>query len=130
MDEAYVTGGPLKDYPTVSAKIHKICLRIWYQWEGEKCVTGPQFGQTEFVGQNKNGVFTDEEHAKKSVTDALTKCASSLEVSSDIFLGMFDDQKYVKGLKEKYAEENGDKEKSGYTPDKKTMSKSPLPVAF
>lgn len=57
--------------------------------------TGPQFGQTTFVGSNKNGPFTDEEAPKKSITDCLSKCAVQLGVSADIHLGLWDDNKYV-----------------------------------
>lgn len=57
--------------------------------------TGPQFGQTTFVGLNKNGLFTDEEAPKKSVTDCLGKCALQLGIGADISLGLWDDNKYV-----------------------------------
>ncbi len=125
IDENYIDGTPLKLDPSVKTVIHKICLRIWYKRNGEKCVTGPQFGLTTFIGETSKYIYTDEEHAKKSVTDAVGKCAVSIGVGADVHLGLFDDNKYLKGLKEKYGEANGDKEKTGYTPDKKTMSKAP-----
>ena len=53
--------------------------------------TSPQFGQTMLVDENKYGTFTDEEAAKKSTTDCLGKCASSLGIGADMFLGMYDD---------------------------------------
>jgi hypothetical protein len=55
----------------------------------------PSFGQTTFVGTNKNGLFTDEEAPKKSLTDAITKALSMLGFSADVFLGLYDDNKYV-----------------------------------
>lgn len=57
------------------------------------------FGQTTFVSTNKNGVFTDEEAPKKSLTDALTKALSWLGFSADVHLGLFDDNKYVNDRK-------------------------------
>ena len=56
---------------------------------------------------NKPGYFkVDEEYAKKVATDALTKGLSFLGFNADIFLGKYDDSKYVEGLKEeKRAEE-------------------------
>lgn len=57
--------------------------------------TGPQYGQTTFVGVNKNGFFTDEEAPKKSVTDCLGKCALLLGVGADIHMGEWDDNKYL-----------------------------------
>ena len=42
---------------------------------------------------------------KAVATDALTKGLSKLGFNADVFLGMFDNQKYVDDLKKKYAEE-------------------------
>jgi hypothetical protein len=56
------------------------------------------YGATTFVGEDKNGVFTDEEAPKKSLTDALTKALSMWGFSADVFLGLYDDNKYVASL--------------------------------
>ena len=37
----------------------------------------------------------DEDAAKKAVTDGLTKCVSYIGFNADVFLGRFDDNKYV-----------------------------------
>lgn len=58
----------------------------------------PSFGQTFLVTQNKNGIFTDEEAPKKSLTDAITKALSWLGFAADVHLGLYDDNKYVQGL--------------------------------
>lgn len=63
------------------------------------------FGQTTFVGKNKNGKFTDEEAPKKSLTDAITKALSMLGFSADVHLGLFDDNKYVSDMREQFKEE-------------------------
>ncbi len=85
--------------------IHKIRLEVWYIWQGQLGrVT--QFGQTEFVGKNKNGFFTDEEAPKKSLTDALSKCLSLLGFAADVHMGLFDDNKYVNSLKDTGASAN------------------------
>jgi len=39
------------------------------------------------------------------MTDALTKAFSHLGVSADVFLGLFDNNKYVSDMKEKFAAE-------------------------
>jgi hypothetical protein len=49
----------------------------------------------------KNGSL-DDEAPKKALTDALTKGFSHLGVSADVFLGMFDNSKYVSAMKEKF----------------------------
>jgi hypothetical protein len=63
----------------------------------------PSFGQTTFVGTNKNGLFTDEEAPKKSLTDATTKALSMLGFSADVFLGLYDDNKYVNDRKQEFS---------------------------
>lgn len=75
-------------------------VSVWYYHGGQRRETGPQWGATEFMGKNSKGPFTDEEAAKKSVTDALTKCLSYLGLAGDVHLGMFDDSKYVAELKD------------------------------
>jgi hypothetical protein len=40
----------------------------------------------------------DEDAPKKAMTDALTKALSHLGFSADVFMGMFDNQKYVDKL--------------------------------
>ena len=44
----------------------------------------------------------DDDAPKKALTDALTKALSHLGFNSDVFMGMFDSNKYVKQLEEKY----------------------------
>ena len=52
----------------------------------------------------------DDEAPKKALTDAMTKAFSHLGVSADVFLGMFDNSKYVQSMKEKF---NGKASKEG-----------------
>src|SRR5688500_7214540 len=91
LEEKIVDGAP-------GDKIHYLKLQLWYYWKGQ---TGKieHFGQTTFVGKNKNGPFTDEEAPKKSLTDALSKALSTLGFASDIHLGQYDDNRYVNDLK-------------------------------
>mgnify|MGYP003148107321 CR=1 FL=1 len=51
----------------------------------------------------KNGGL-DDEAPKKAMTDAMTKAFSHLGMSADVFLGMFDDSKYVESLKREFAQ--------------------------
>ena len=48
--------------------------------------------------QNKNGI--DDEVYKKTATDALTKGLSKLGMSADVFLGLFDDSRYLETQEE------------------------------
>lgn len=106
LDEEVIEGAPLlaSDSITVLAheKIHKVHARLWYVADGVRGEV-EQFGQTQIVGKNKNGFFTDEEAPKKSLTDAMSKCLSLLGFSADIHLGLYDDNKYVEEMRQQFA---------------------------
>jgi hypothetical protein len=111
-DEKYVDGAPIlsQSGATICREvIHMVRVRLWYKSTTEKQGDGKpvvgqviQYGQTTFVGKNKYGPFTDEEAPKKSLTDAMSKCLSLLGFAADVFLGRFDDNKYVNDAKEAY----------------------------
>ena len=65
----------------------------------------------EFEITNSIKIFTDNKHskiddnyAKKLETDALTKALSKLGFNADIFLGKFDDVRYLDEVKKEFAE--------------------------
>ena len=58
------------------------------------------YGQTKAVLKTKNGSLVDEDAPKKSLTDAIVKAASQLGIAANIFLGRWDDQKYVATVNE------------------------------
>lgn len=104
IDEQYVKGAPIvvtDDAVVAHEIIHVLRGELWFP-AGEKTGLVQHYGQTTFVGQNKRGVFTDEEAPKKSLTDCLSKCLSMLGFGGDIFLGMFDDNKYVNQVKAEF----------------------------
>ena len=75
--------------------LHIAVVRLWYVMDGQR-------GEFEQVGQTRSSYMSaagkfivDEDAPKKSVTDALVKCASYLGFAGDIFSGMWDDSKYV-----------------------------------
>jgi hypothetical protein len=94
-EERYVDGHTLKSGDLSVVHVIRGHLKYCDPKTGEWCETGPQFGQTTFVGENKYGTFTDEEAPKKSISDCLGKCAVLLGCSADIFLGLWDDNKYT-----------------------------------
>lgn len=49
-----------------------------------------------------NGSRADDDAYKKAVTDGLTKCLSYLGFNADVFLGKFDDNKYVAQMREEF----------------------------
>lgn len=75
--------------------LHVATVRLWYELEGKRGEL-EQIGQTKATYQSNAGKFiVDEDAPKKSVTDALVKCASYLGFAGDIFSGRWDDSKYV-----------------------------------
>ena len=90
-----VTFGP----PEEPTWIHNCVVRAWFRQEDGSVREVEHFGTTiaaRYVGRGPNRRFmVDDEYAKKSVTDALSKIMVSLGASADIWLGRFDSNKYV-----------------------------------
>lgn len=108
--------------PTTDIMIYKeVKLYIKHDGKWSEPITG--YGGEYLVRKTQNGLKVDDEAHKKALTDALTNAMKMLGMSADIHLGMFDDNKYVNTLKEKYAdkqeEETGSQSKG---PDWKAIS--------
>ena len=99
LDERYERGAMLNEHE--HEVVHVIRIVFWYMLDGKRGEI-ESYGQTTFVGSNKNGSFTDEEAPKKSLTDAMSKAMSWLGFGADIHLGLFDDNKYVNTLKREF----------------------------
>ncbi len=63
---------------------------------------GPVRGMSPIVERGKNGLHMDDDAGKKAMTDALTKGLSHLGLSADVFLGLFDDMKYVNRVAQEF----------------------------
>lgn len=101
-------------------KMHVAKVRVWYKWNGERGEV-EHIGGTMFSGRYSSGkVFTDEDAPKKSVTDALVKALSMIGFAGDIFMGRYDDSKYVNDLK--------DEARGAPTPQRQEAAK-PKPAA-
>lgn len=75
-------------------------VKVWFKWDGERGEV-EHIGGTSFSGTRKNGnPFTDEDAPKKSVTDALVKALSMIGFAGDIFMGRYDDSKYIAELED------------------------------
>lgn len=84
--------------------LHVAVVRLWYVMDSQR-------GEFEQVGQTRSSYMSaagkfivDEDAPKKSVTDALVKCASYLGFAGDIFSGMWDDSKYVEQAAQHYVD--------------------------
>lgn len=71
-------------------------------WHGDRAQKfGPMFGGAEWKSQKGR---IDSDALKKATTDALTKLLSQLGFNADVFLGLFDDNKYVAELKAEFSQ--------------------------
>jgi hypothetical protein len=87
---------------------------LWYIYDGERgefpIASNVKVAYTTSKGQ---GYFVvDDEYAKKASTDALTKGLSALGFNADIFMGLFDDSKYVNQMIDEFTEK--------YTPEQES----------
>lgn len=88
---------------TVDEVLHIAVVRLWYVLDGKRGEL-EQIGQTKAVyAKNAGGMMVDEDAPKKSVTDALVKCASYIGFAGDIFSGRWDDSKYVEYARNHYS---------------------------
>lgn len=75
-------------------------------WHTNRANTFESYGQTKMAYQTAKGpIKVDEDAPKKSLTDAITKAAAQIGVASNIFLGRWDDNKYVAEVNSKFREE-------------------------
>ena len=84
-------------------------LRLWY----EDPATGSQ-GATPFgcggdfiVKKGRQGLMADDEGYKKAYTDALGNAARFLGLGADVYMGLFDDSKYVNQRQAEETAKNG-----------------------
>ena len=65
---------------------------------------GGEFPITSSISAYKDGAMTkpDADFAKKVETDALTKALSKLGFNADVFMGMYDDHKYVAMMQDEF----------------------------
>jgi hypothetical protein len=53
---------------------------------------------------NNGKVMIDDDGYKKALTDAITNATKMLGMSGDVYMGLYDDNKYVQSLNEEFAE--------------------------
>lgn len=84
--------------------LHWCRIRFWWR-DGEGVHECEQYGQTKAAYMTSGGKHrVDEDAPKKSLTDAVTKAASQLGIAANIFLGRWDDSKYVEQVNREYRE--------------------------
>lgn len=97
--------------------LHIAAVRFWYVLDGKRGEL-EQIGQTKASYTTNSGKFMlDEDAPKKSVTDALVKCASYLGFAGDIFSGRWDDSKYVQFAAAEWGRRRADAERAKWLAD-------------
>lgn len=81
--------------------LHWCRIRFWHESRDNWFEA---YGQTKALMKTRNGIMSDEDAPKKSLTDAIVKAASHLGIAANIFLGRWDDQKYVASVADEYRE--------------------------
>lgn len=77
-------------------------------WHTDRSNHFDAYGQTKALMKTRNGLMLDEDAPKKSLTDAIVKAASQIGIAANIFLGRWDDSKYVAEVNAEYRKAEGD----------------------
>lgn len=92
----YETGAPI-----IADTLIIVPVSLWHG--SRENSFGPMLGCEEL--KDKNG-RVDSDAPKKATTDGLTKLLSQLGFNADVFLGLFDDNKYVAQVTREFAEKD------------------------
>lgn len=83
-----------------------LLIRMWHT---DKANTFDQWGQASLY-IDKAEKKKDTDCFKKATTDGVTKCLSLIGFNADVFLGKFEDNKYVQELKNEFTPKDKDLE--------------------
>jgi hypothetical protein len=97
-----------EDFTPLGEEILHWCrIRFWTE---DRSNFFESYGQTKALMKTRNGLMGDEDAPKKSLTDAIIKAASHIGIASNIFLGRWDDQKYVQDVAADFREKTSSAE--------------------
>ena len=87
-------------------KLSVATVRFWYKMSKDSIGEIEHVGATPLCGHRSNGKpYLDEDAPKKSVTDALIKAMSMVGFAGDIFIGRYDDSKYVEEIAQEFEQD-------------------------
>jgi hypothetical protein len=100
--EEEVIEGTSKEGRTVA--VAKCKVTVWFVPPGagheERAYVGPVIATNKLIDDKG---YVDDESFKKATSDGITKSLSYLGFSADIFMGLWDDAKYVARLKDEFS---------------------------
>lgn len=77
-------------------KLAHYSAQLWYKFNDQEASKIPIHANIKLSYRTRKGeLFVDDNYAKKLQTDALTKGLSSLGFNADVFLGKFEDNRYI-----------------------------------
>src|SRR5579883_2650206 len=79
-------------------------VALWYV-DGDKKATVYGIGGDKVLIKSKDGSRSSDEAFKAAHTDAISNAMKNIGMSADVHMGLFDDHKYLRDLKEEFAEE-------------------------
>lgn len=132
LDDRYDKGAPIAHFVDVagdkkaalsdhSELVHTLKIELWYK-VGDQIGKVTGYGHTPMVYSNKYGIQTENEPAKKSLTDAIKKCLSMLGFSADVFLGDYDDKDYVAQVQAEKSIEKAENREAEIAAQKKELT--------
>ena len=87
-------------HSTIQASDVLIAVADVVLWHGDRANTfGPWRGMCPILEKGR----IDDDAGKKAMTDAITKGLSHIGFNADVFLGLFDDNKYVQQVAQEFA---------------------------
>ncbi|MGM0584238.1 MAG: hypothetical protein ACQEUZ_06275 [Pseudomonadota bacterium] len=94
--------------------LHWCRIRFWWRHpETGEIGSFEAYGQTKAAYVTRNGdPRVDEDAPKKSMTDAFTKALAQIGFAANIYLGRWDDNKYVAQVGEEYARREAESQQS------------------
>lgn len=86
-----------EDFTPLGGEVLHWCrIRFWHTVRENAF---DSYGQTKAMYPSRDGkIIVDEDAPKKSLTDAIIKAASHIGIAANIFLGRWDDSKYVEAV--------------------------------
>ena len=90
---------------TTGMVLHKAVF--FYRLDGKR-IEFPIHNAIKPCHKGSNGVYADEDFAKKLETNTISKALSRLGFNADVFMGLFDDHGYVEMVNNQFAVEKAD----------------------
>jgi hypothetical protein len=114
-------GWDVKDTKFLPTDEVAILVSVWHGDFNDNVETRrvEQWGQCSMYGTGAKADKPDGDCMKKATTDGLTKCLSMIGFNADVFLGKFDDNKYVQEVNAEFNNDTTNNNASQGTEDNK-----------